>query len=289
MGIKALIYNAAAVKGKTVIITGASDGIGAAAARALHGLEANVVIVGRSPDKTKGIAEEIGVPYYVADFSRFEDVRNLAARIKQDHDHIDILANNAGGVMGVHRELTVDGNEMTVQVDHLSPFLLTHLLMDILIASRATIINTASAANRFSGTLDVDDMKLDHGYGRFSAYGKAKLMNILFTKELVTRFGEKGVHAVSFHPGVVATNFSASSGGFVGFFYKSVLNRFLLSPAEGADTLVWLAVSWPGVDWTSGEYYTKRKIYKANSQAYDSKLAHDLWEASLTLVGARSG
>jgi len=283
---KSLEYKETAIKGKTAIITGASDGIGAAAARALHGLGARVVIVGRSPDKTEKIAKELGVPYYIADFSKFEDVRNLAAHIKKDYGHIDILANNAGGVMGVRRELTVDGNEMTIQVDHLSPFLLTHLLMDTLTASHAMIINTASATNRFSGTLDLDDMKLERGYGRFSAYGKAKLMNILFTKELVTRFGEKGIHAVSFHPGVVATNFSASSGGFVGFFYQSILNRFLLSPAEGADTLVWLATSWPGVDWISGEYYTKRKIYHANCQAYNVKLAHDLWERSLTLVGA---
>lgn len=283
---KSLEYKETAIKGKTAIITGASDGIGAAAARALHGLGARVVIVGRSPDKTEKIAKELGVPYYIADFSKFEDVRSLAAHIKKDYGHIDILANNAGGVMGVRRELTVDGNEMTIQVDHLSPFLLTHLLMDTLTASHAMIINTASATNRFSGTLDLDDMKLERGYGRFSAYGKAKLMNILFTKELVTRFGEKGIHAVSFHPGVVATNFSASSGGFVGFFYQSILNRFLLSPAEGADTLVWLATSWPGVDWISGEYYTKRKIYHANCQAYNAKLAHDLWERSLTLVGA---
>jgi NAD(P)-dependent dehydrogenase (short-subunit alcohol dehydrogenase family) len=279
-------YDAEAMKGKTVIITGASDGIGAAAARALHELEANVVIVGRSPEKTKKIGNELGVPYYVADFSKFEDVRNLAAQIKKDHSHIDILINNAGGVMGTHRELTVDGNEMTIQVDHLSPFLLTHLLMDTLIASGATIINTASTANRFSGTLDLDDMKLEHGYSRFSAYGKAKLMNILFTKELVVRFGEKGFHAASFHPGVVATNFSASSGGLVRFIYKSFLNRILLSPAEGADTLVWLAASKPGVDWVSGEYYAKRKIYKAKSDAYNAKLAHDLWEKSLKIITA---
>jgi NAD(P)-dependent dehydrogenase (short-subunit alcohol dehydrogenase family) len=281
---KSLEYDGAAVKGKTVIITGASDGIGAAAARALNGLGANVVIVGRSPEKTERIAGELHVPYYLADFSKFEDVRTLAAQIRKDHGHIDVLANNAGGVMGRHRQLTVDGNEMTIQIDHLSPFLLTNLLMDILIASRATIVNTASTANSFSGTLDLDDMKLGHGYSKFSAYGKAKLMNILFAKELTTRFGGKGINAASFHPGVVATNFSASSGGFVGFFYKSFLNRMLLSPAKGADTLIWLATSKPGSDWISGEYYAKRKVSTADSQAYNTKLAHDLWETSLRII-----
>jgi NAD(P)-dependent dehydrogenase (short-subunit alcohol dehydrogenase family) len=273
------------IKNKTVVITGASDGIGAAAARALHALGAEVVIVGRSPEKTKRIAEELGVAYYLADFSKFADVRHLAIRIKKDYPRIDVLANNAGGIMGTQRELTVDGNEMTIQVNYLSPFLLTHLLMDTLIASHATIVNTASTANRLSGKLSIDDMKLDRGYGRWTAYGKSKLMDILFTKELAVRFGDKGIHTASFHPGIVATSFSVSMGGFVAFVYKSFLNRILLSPAQGADTLVWLAASTPGVDWTSGEYYAKRKIAKANSQAYDIKLSHDLWEKSLAIVG----
>ena len=115
------------IKNKVVIITGASDGIGAAAARELHSKGARVVVIGRSPEKTKKIAEELGVPYYTADFSRFDDVRKLAASIKKDYRHIDIFVNNAGGIMGTRREITVDGNEKTIQVNHLSPFLLTHL------------------------------------------------------------------------------------------------------------------------------------------------------------------
>jgi NAD(P)-dependent dehydrogenase (short-subunit alcohol dehydrogenase family) len=277
-------YEGTLIAGKTVIITGASDGIGAATARKLHELGAYLVIVGRSPEKTKRVAEELGVPYYLADFSKFSDVRNLAAQINKDYKRIDVLINNAGGIMGDRRELTVDGNEITTQVNHLSPFLLTHLLMDTLVASRATIINTASAANRMSGTIHLDDLKLDHGYGKWSAYGKSKLMNILFAKELATRFTPEGVHAVSLHPGVVATSFFASSRGVIGLLNRS-LSRLLITPAEGADTLIWLATSKPGIDWVSGGYYSKRKLAVADSQARDATLARELWEQSLRIVG----
>jgi NAD(P)-dependent dehydrogenase (short-subunit alcohol dehydrogenase family) len=271
---------------KVIIITGGSDGIGAAAAAKLKSLGAQVVIVGRSPEKTKAVADRLHIPYYLADFSKFSDVRALAEQLKKDFPRIDVLANNAGGVMD-KRALTVDGNEQTIQVNHLSPFLLTNLLMDTLIASKATIINTSSAANRMAGTLDLDDLKLEKGYSKFSAYGKGKLMNILFTEELNTRYYDKGISAAVFHPGVVRTNFSVDSGGISSFVYKSFLNKFLLSPEQGADTLVWLATTEPGTDWKSGTFYEKRKIYKATKQAYDAKLAHDLWEESLHLTGLK--
>ena len=278
-------YDGSTIAGKTVIITGASDGIGAATARKLHELGANVVIVGRSPEKTKRVADELGVPYYLADFSKFSDVRALAAQIQKEYKHIDILINNAGGIMGDQRELTSNGNEMTIQVNHLSPFLLTYLLMDTLIASHATIINTASAANRMSGTIHLDDLKLDRGYGKWSAYGKSKLMNILFAKELATRFTRRKactpyLSTQAWWPQA----FSPPQPGVIGLLNRS-LSRLLITPAEGADTLVWLATSKPGIDWVSGGYYSKRKLAVADSQAHDATLARELWERSLQLVG----
>jgi NAD(P)-dependent dehydrogenase (short-subunit alcohol dehydrogenase family) len=268
---------------KVVIITGASDGIGAAAARLLKAQGAKVVIVGRSSQKTKAVASELNAPYYVADFTRLDDVRTLAAQLKKDFPRIDVLANNAGGVMG-ERTLTVDGYEMTIQVNHLAPFLLTNLLLDTLIASKATVIATSSLAHTGAGKLDLDDINLEHGYSRMSAYGKAKLMNILFTKELHKRYHERGIAASAFHPGVVRTSFSSEFGGGWSFAYTSFIKHFLLSPAKGADTLVWLATSEPGKDWQPGEYYQKRKIKQPSKQAQDVKLAHDLWELSAKLT-----
>ena len=275
------------MKNKIVIVTGASDGIGAAAARKFESLGAKVVIVGRSPQKTKKIGDELNVPYYVADFSKFADVRALAEKLKSAYPHIDVLANNAGAVMGKTRTTTVDGHETTVQVNHLSPFLLTNLLMDTLVSSKATIINTSSMANRFGGGLDIDDLDSTKKYSRFPVYGQAKLMNILFAKELQKRYGSKSIFAASFHPGVVRTNFSIETGGFSGMLYKTFLNGLLIPAEKGADTLVWLASTTPGIDWTAGEYYSKRKISKANTKAYDEQLAHDLWEKSLVLTGLR--
>lgn len=274
------------VKDKVIVITGASDGIGAAAARLLNAKGAHVIIVGRLPKKSKDIANELNAPYYLADFSRLEDVRTLASRLKKDLPQIDVLANNAGGVMG-ERTLTVDGHEMTMQVNHLAPFLLTNLLLDTLIASRASVIATSSIAHRSAGKLDLNNIEIEHGYRRSSAYGKAKLMNILFTRELHKRYNDKGISAAAFHPGSVRTSFSSEFGGGWNFVYGSFLKRFLIDPAQGADTMVWLATSKPGIDWTSGGYYHKRKIAGTSKQAQDAKLAHDLWEISAKFTGLK--
>jgi NAD(P)-dependent dehydrogenase (short-subunit alcohol dehydrogenase family) len=273
------------MRDKVILITGASDGIGAAAARLLKAQGAQVVIVGRSPQKTEKVANELNAPHYLADFAKLDDVRKLAAQLKSDFPRIDVLANNAGGIMGSKRMLTVDGHEMTVQVNYLAPFLLTNLLLDTLIASKATIIATSSIGHTASGKLDLDNIDIEHGYTRQSAYGKAKLMDILFTKELHRRYHAQGIAAVVFYPGVVRTNFSYEfGGGYWSFPYKTFIKHFILSPAKGADTLVWLATSEPGKDWQPGEYYQNRKIIEPSEQAQDAKLAYDLWELSAKLI-----
>ncbi|KFF58109.1 hypothetical protein JF66_21085, partial [Cryobacterium sp. MLB-32] len=157
---------------KTIVITGASDGVGAAAARKLHADGHTVVIVGRSPEKTQTVAGELGAKYYVADFSDLSHVRELADRLKADYPRIDILANNAGGIFG-SRNKTVDGFEKTLQVNHLAPFLLTNLLLDTLLASHASVINTSSVAARIFGKVDLDDLNNTSRYSANKAYGDA--------------------------------------------------------------------------------------------------------------------
>jgi NAD(P)-dependent dehydrogenase (short-subunit alcohol dehydrogenase family) len=269
---------------RTIVITGASDGIGAAAARTLAKAGEQVVVVGRSAEKTRALAEEIGADFYLADFADLSQVRTLATELEEKYPRIDVLANNAGGMMG-KRTLTVDGNELTFQVNHLAPFLLTTLLMDTLAASNAKIINTASAAN-YSGKMDLFDLKAEQGYRTYRAYGTGKLANILFTSELHRRFHDRGITTAAFHPGVVRTNFAADSTSHFRHAYKTLLNRFMLSPDQGADTMLWLINGTPGTDWISGAYYAKRALAKANPQAYDAELARGLWDKSDELVKA---
>lgn len=274
------------MSGRVIVITGASDGIGAAAARNLNARGDQVVIVGRSVEKTQRVAHELDVPFYLADFSNFDDVRALARQLTTDLPRIDVLANNAGGVMG-GRLLTIDGYELTIQVNHLAPFLLTHLLLDTLITSRATVIATSSLANRRAGKIDPEDLTLAHGYSAQDAYCKAKLMNILFCQELNRRYHGQGLAAASYQPGVVRTNFSSEFGGSFAVFYTSFLKYVLRSPDKGAETLVWLATSTPDDDWPSGAYFKDKKICRASRQADDPALATQLWDASLAAVGIK--
>ncbi|QTE28217.1 SDR family NAD(P)-dependent oxidoreductase [Pengzhenrongella sicca] len=268
---------------RIVVITGASDGIGAAAARQLSRAGDRVVIVGRNPAKTAAVAAELGADFLVADFARLEQVHALAATLRERYPRIDVLANNAGGIMGARAD-TVDGHELTFQVNHLAPFLLTTLLIDRLVASEARVITTSSTGNKLFGNLKIDDLDARSAYSPNSAYGNAKLANILFTRELDRRYGARGISAASFHPGVVATSFAAGSTSPMRFLYRTFLKRTLLSPDRGADTLVWLATAEPGTDWVRGEYYDRRKVAVANKQSYDAELATQLWERSAAMV-----
>lgn len=265
---------------RVIVITGGSSGIGAAAARALRRRGDTVAITGRSP-ATAELAKEIGVDYFLADFAKLSEVRSLAAQLLARYPRIDVLVNNVGGVIQT-RQLTEDGHEKTFQVNHLGGFLLTLLLRDRLEESRATVINTASRAHRM-GRLDLDDLENAAGYRAWRAYGTAKLMNILHAIELNRRF--RGVHAVSFHPGVVVTGFGREGGAATRWLYESFLGRlFMISPEKGADTLVWLATTTPGADWKPGEYYVKRRPGARTKEAGDPSLARRLWDESVRLV-----
>lgn len=274
------------MKLKTIVITGASDGIGKAAAKILKEKGYDIVIVGRSKLKTKQVAQELGVKYYTADFSVLSDVRKLASDLNNDLKRIDVLVNNAGAVMG-KRELTVDGNEKTLQVNHLSAFLLTNLLISKLVSCKATVINTSSVANRLLSNFDIEDLNLNKGYSPTRAYGNAKLANIFFTKELNKRYGGKGIRTAAFHPGNVASNFSTDSNSlFMKIVYKSPLKRFLVSPIRGAETLVWLIESDLRANkvWESGEFYEKKRIGKTKDIVNDPLLAKRLWQQSIDMT-----
>jgi NAD(P)-dependent dehydrogenase (short-subunit alcohol dehydrogenase family) len=272
---------------KTIIITGASDGIGAAAATQLSRLGHEVVVVGRSPEKTQRFASSIDADHFIADFSDLNAVRELAASIQSRYPHIDVLANNAGGVFGT-RDKTRDGHEKTFQVNHLAPFLLTNLLMPTLISSAATVIQTASIAARLYGKIDIGDLENDQRYSANKAYGDSKLENILFTKELDRRYRSSEVSAVAFHPGIVRSSFATdtTSRGMTMLYANPLTKRFLASADEGADQLVWLAQTRPGREWQPGEYYEKRRIAtRVNPQVGDQALARELWDRSVELVG----
>jgi NAD(P)-dependent dehydrogenase (short-subunit alcohol dehydrogenase family) len=268
------------------VITGASDGIGAAGARRLHAAGHTVVIVGRSPGKTAKVARELGVESHVADFTRLGDVRELARRLLSRHQSIDVLVNNAGGVFG-ERAPTVDGFEKTFQVNHLAPFLLTNLLLDTLLASRASVVQTASIAARLYGNLDLADLNNATRYSANKAYGDAKLANILFTRALHDRFHPAGLNAAAFHPGLVATSFAShtTSTAMKLVYANPLARRFIASPERGADQLVWLSETQPGTGWQSGAYYEKRTIAgRVNPQSRDQDLARRLWEVSCDLL-----
>ena len=275
---------------KTIVITGASDGIGAAAARQLHEDGNHVVVVGRSPRKTQAVARETGAGYFLADFTRLGDVRKLAADLDRTCPRIDVLANNAGGIFG-DRAKTIDGFEKTFQINHLAPFLLTSLLLDKLVQSRATVIQTSSSGARLFGKLAIDDLDHDRDFTPQLAYGTAKLENILFTRELHRRYHAQGISAAAFHPGAVATSFAADSDSFMKRIYGSRIGRaFMTTPEKGAGQMIWLAESVPGTDWVSGTYYEKRKPARRNNpQALDADLARQLWDRSEQLLGQKVG
>jgi NAD(P)-dependent dehydrogenase (short-subunit alcohol dehydrogenase family) len=276
------------IMSKTIVITGSSDGIGAAAARRLHHDGHQVVIVGRSAGKTQAVASEIGADHFLADFTRLDEVRKLAAELDAAYPRIDVLVNNAGGVFG-DRTKTADGFEMTFQINYLAAFLLTRLLLGKLTASAAAVIQTASIGARLAGRLDVNDLDHDRNFSPVRVYNTAKLEDILFTRELHRRYHAQGISAAAFYPGNVASSFGTKSDSkLMKFITTNPLTRqaLLTTPENGAGQLVWLAEGQPGADWESGTYYQKRKPGRMNPQMLDASLARNLWERSEQLTAA---
>ncbi|HLI02507.1 MAG TPA: SDR family NAD(P)-dependent oxidoreductase [Acidimicrobiales bacterium] len=269
-----------------VVVTGASEGIGAAGARALAAQGHQVVPVGRSAEKTRAIAAEVGNEGHVADFADLARVRALAAALAERYPRIDVLVNNAGLIAGNQRTVTGDGHELTWQVNHLAPFLLTVSLHDQLVAAGGRVITTSSAAGAARGARVVlDDLDAERRYNALRAYQASKLANVLFTRELARRWGPQGVSAAAFHPGMVRTRWGHAGPASVRLAVRSPLRRTMRSPEQGADTLVWLAIADPGTEWTSGGYYHDRKPARPSPLADDVKLAGELWARSESATG----
>ena len=270
---------------KTIVITGASDGIGAAAARRLAKAGHHVVVVGRSRGKTAAVARDTGEEYFLADFAELDSVRNLASELLQRYEHIDVLANNAGAIFGAQRQETGDGHEMTFQVNYLAPFLLTRLLTDRLVHSRGTVINTSSVANRYFGHVDLDDLEAEKNYNPRKAYGDSKLEQILFTEEFDRRYRSHGATSTAFHPGVIGSGFSSAEGSAMRSLYQApIVRRLLPSPEKGARTLLFLAEGTPGEDYPTGRYFERCKVARTNRQAGDAALALGLWNRSVAML-----
>ena len=227
------------LSGQVILVTGASSGIGAAAAREFHRRGATVHVAGRSPDRTAAVAASVGTEPIVADFARLADVREVAAQVLDRCDRLDALVNNAG-IWVMRRQETQDGHELMFQVNHLAPFLLTALLKDLLVASAPSrVVTTASIAN-LNGFVRLNDLETRSFFTGYTVYGTTKLENILFTRELGRRLTGTGVLATCFNPGGVATDLGR--GTLIGAAYQLPLTRLLMkSPERGADTLVWLA------------------------------------------------
>jgi NAD(P)-dependent dehydrogenase (short-subunit alcohol dehydrogenase family) len=272
--------------GRTIVITGASDGLGAAAARQLHAAGHNVVVVGRSPEKTKSVAAELNVDHFVAEFSDLSQVRRLAGELRDRYPRIDVLANNAGGMVATGRP-TVDGHENVLQVNYLASFLLTTLLLDRLVESRATVISTSSAYQPLVRKVTVDDLLQTERVGGPKAYALSKIAIIMFIRELDRRYSADGLTCASFHPGWVVSNFAPSSSSrAIAYFQATGIGRIIgTTPEQACRQLVWLATTCGDRDWTSGEYYVKRRIGRNHHITDDPEAARELWDRTAALVG----
>lgn len=279
------------LKGKVILVTGATSGIGEEASVKLAARGATLVLVGRNAEKTRKVVEEVKrragserVSSLLCDFSSQKSIRALAAEFKATHDRLDVLVNNAGTV-NEKRVVTEDGIENTFAVNHLGYFLLTNLLLDLLEKSApARIVNVASRAH-YKGDLDFDDLGYEKGgYFILKAYQRSKLANVLFTRTLAKRLEGTGVVVNCLHPGVVATNIWSGAP----WFAKPVLafmKRFTMVSAEtGGDTIVQLAAD-PSIEGKTGGYYSDLKLKKPAPLALDAALGDRLWAKSEELVG----
>jgi NAD(P)-dependent dehydrogenase (short-subunit alcohol dehydrogenase family) len=267
-----------------VVVTGATRGIGRAAAVELAKQRAEVVVVGREQERVDAVVKEAqaaggGAPVHsnVADLELMADVRALADELRQQHERIDVLANNAGALFS-SRRTTSEGLERTFALNHLAPFLLTNLLRDRLSGGR--VVTTTSDAHT-GGRLDLDDLQSEKPYAAMRVYGTSKLCNILFTRELARRAPE--LHANCFHPGVVRTGFGKNEGG-IWKVLTTLAGPFFRSPERGARSLVWLALSNEAAP-LDGEYIVDEQVKQPSAAARDDEMARALWERSAALVG----
>ncbi len=279
------------IENKTVLVTGGSSGIGMATAAALAERGANITITSRFADRGGSAANTIAattgasVDVALLDLANLDSVREFAIRFLERHDQIDVLVNNAGNVFGSRRE-TVDGYEMTFGTNHLGPFLLTSLLhgsLGNMGPSRIVNVSSVAHAHAKEGILFDDLQWKNHRYKMMDVYGHSKLANILHAHGINDRTGPD-VHAYAVHPGVVGTSFGGRGGSKVVRLATKFGKRWMRTPDEGADTIVWLATE-PEIDTSEGIYFSDRKHERSTRFARDDDQAARLWQESETLVG----
>ena len=280
------------MQGKVIVITGATSGIGQVAAERLAAMGARMVLVAR--DKGRGEAAlarlrerapRIAHSIHYADLSRLADMKRVGAEIAAAEPRIDVLINNAGALFS-SRQVTADGLELTFATNHLAYFVLTHGLRERLMASApARVVNTSSNAHN-GARLDFGDLQSAKGYRGLKVYGRSKLCNILYTRELARRSAGTGITANCLHPGFVATRFGDRSGGLLAYGVR-IAKTFAISPEKGADTLDYLASSLE-VAGVSGRYFYKCRPAMPSTEANDDTAAERLWSESARLAGIES-
>ncbi len=279
------------MQGKVCLVTGATSGIGNAAALALARLHATVVLVGLDPAECLQVTESIRsktnnpeVHHLAADLSIQQEIHRICDEFKRHFSRLDLLINNAGAVF-LNRQQTEDGIEKTFALNHLSYFLLTNLLMDLLVASAPSrIINVTSAIHE-QASLDFDDLQNRRGYNGVVAYSRSKLANVIFTYELANRLWGTGVTANALHPGYVSSNLGKNNAGFL----KPLINWIHLggsSPEEAARSILYLACS-PKVNGITGRYFVKEKL-SISQVRVNHETARRLWEVSASMAGIGS-
>ena len=278
------------LRGKTVVVTGASDGVGKETAARLAEAGATMILVCRNPTKGRAVAERMrreadneAISVLQADLSSFEEVRRVAGGIRERCDRLDVLVNNAGAIFMQRRE-SIDGIEMTWALNHLSYFLFTHELLDLLKASApARIVNVASAAHH-RGTINFDNLEGHSSYSGRNAYAQSKLANILFTSELARRIAGSGITANALHPGFVRTRFGSNNGLLIRLIIRAMMRTNGISIANGGKTSVYLATS-PDVEGITGGYYDRCAPARSSPESLDESIARRLWQVSAERIG----
>jgi NAD(P)-dependent dehydrogenase (short-subunit alcohol dehydrogenase family) len=284
------LFEEAAIHGKTIVITGATSGIGLIAAERLAAMGARLVVVAR--DRARGerllarlreLGPNAAHRIHYADLSRLAEMKRLGGEIAAAELRIDVLINNAGSLFAT-REVTEDGLERTFATNHMAYFVLTHCLRERLIASApARIVNTASRAHE-DAELDFADLQMADSYYFRTAYNRSKLANILFTRELARRLAGSGVTANCLHPGFVSTRLGQRDNLLLGVLVRVAMALRARSAKEGAATIVYLASS-PEVADVSGEYFADCRALAPSLEAQDDANANRLWSESARLAG----
>jgi len=287
------------MKDKVVIVTGATNGIGVITARELARQGAKVVIVGRNQGRCDQTATDIKtqtgnqqVESIVADLSSLTGIHKTAETFLSRYQQLDVLVNNAGAVFN-SREESADGNEMTLALNHLNYFLLTHLLLDVLKqtakqAGEARIVNVSSDAHYGAKKgINFDDIQRKRSYSGFGVYSESKLMNVMFTYELARRLEGTGITTTVLHPGFVATGFGHNNNALFRIAIGLVQRVAAITPEQGAETSIYLASS-PAAKGVTGKYFEKSKQKQSSDVSYDEAAQKHLWQISETLVGLQA-